>query len=146
MKEQILDAIIAQLEQNTKSLDVNIDTLDTSADLDENATIDPDDHSQQSEAKDMTQRLQQPIINLENAINELKTYKNLERSIVEQGAVVETDNGTLVIGVSIAPMDLDGKKIIGISEVAPIYSQINGKKAGETLQIGNKEYKILSIS
>jgi len=64
---------------------------------------------------------------------------------VERGAVVVTDKRTFFIGVSTEDIEIDGVKIFGMSEKAPLYSHMKGLKAGDTFQFNATKYQIEAI-
>lgn len=145
MKKEILELVITELEKSVKAMDGSLNTLETSADLDENATIDLDERSQQDQAIDLGQRLQQPRIDLQNNLNTLRQFEGVHRDDIGPGALVETDEKWYLIGVSLPPMEIAGKKILGVTTDAPSYAAQEGKKKGDALQLAGKTYLILSV-
>lgn len=146
MKSKIFDNIAQQLEKHISQFGESVDTFDTNADIDENETIDMDERSQQDEATDMKQRLERPLEALEHALLQLKSYKKGEESIeAGTGSIVETKESYYVLGIALPPMDLEGKKVLGVSAAAPFYPSIEGKKKGERLKLGDDEQEILNV-
>jgi hypothetical protein len=64
---------------------------------------------------------------------------------IERGAVVVTDQRIFFIGVSSEEIEIDGIKIFGMSEKAPLYAQMKGLKAGDTFQFNATRYQIKEI-
>jgi transcription elongation GreA/GreB family factor len=64
---------------------------------------------------------------------------------VERGAVVRTDQRDFFIAVSSEEVEVNGHKIFGMSEKAPLYAQMRGLKKGDTFQFNATKYKILDI-
>jgi hypothetical protein len=64
---------------------------------------------------------------------------------VERGAVVVTDQRIFFIGVSSEEVEVDGTKVFGMSEKAPLYSHMKGLKKGDAFQFNNTKYKIEDI-
>lgn len=145
-KKEILETVISRLKENVKGYENNLDTLGTSADIDENATIDADERSQQDQATDISRQLQEPLTNLENNINTIKSFESLERDKLETGALVETEDNYFLIGVAVSPMEVNGKKLLGITSDAPAYTSLEGRKKGDIFGLGDKKFTILSIS
>ncbi|MBO9618668.1 MAG: hypothetical protein J7539_06475 [Niabella sp.] len=146
MKQQILDGIIRQLRQQLNGYQQRIDTLETSAAVDETDTTDLDENSQQDEAATMSSLLQLPQQALEDSISTIETFKTIACSQFAPGALIETDAHFLLIGVSLPTLELNGKKVIGITTKAPVYGALEGKKKGDELHLGKKDYLILSVS
>jgi len=146
MKKDILDAVIERLKKDTKAYQSSLDTLDTGINLDENALIEPDDISQKDQATDIADDLQvQPEI-LNNTINTVKSYQAMVRNVFSPGALVETDGMYLLAGVSLPPLHINNKKVIGVPEDAKIYPSLQGKKKGDQIQLANQVFTILSVS
>ena len=66
-------------------------------------------------------------------------------SQVERGAVVVTDQRIFFIGVSSEDIVINGTKIFGMSEKAPLYSHMKGLKAGDIFQFNATKYQIEAI-
>lgn len=64
---------------------------------------------------------------------------------IERGAVVVTDQRTFFIGVSSEELEIDGTKVFGMSEKAPLYSHMKGLKAGDSFQFNTTKYQIEAI-
>ena len=64
---------------------------------------------------------------------------------VERGAVVVTNLRTFFIGVSSEGLEIDGHKIFGMSEHAPIYSHMKGLHKGDTFEYNKTKYEIADI-
>jgi hypothetical protein len=65
--------------------------------------------------------------------------------VVGRGAVVVTDKRTFFIGVSSEEVDVDGRKIFGMSEKAPLYALMKGLRKGGEFAFKNTTYKILDL-
>ena len=64
---------------------------------------------------------------------------------VERGAVVVTNQRTFFIGVSIEGIEVDGHKIFGMSEHAPLYSLMKGLHKGDSFEYNKTKYQIEDI-
>jgi hypothetical protein len=64
---------------------------------------------------------------------------------VERGAIVVTDQRVFFIGVSTEDISIDGVKIFGMSEKAPLYSHMKGLKSGDSFQFNTTRYEIKAI-
>ena len=123
-----------------------ISVVKVAADLDEDETIDLDEFSQQNESNEMNELL---LIQLEKAEKDklrLNSINFREKSEIELGAVVKTDQFSFVVGIATFPFNIEGNQFVGISLEAPIYSMMKGKVTGETFSFANNLYKIVSIS
>lgn len=145
-KEEIITAL-AQAQSNVvNDLRKAINVYESASDIDEDDTIDPEDFSHQTEAKDMQLRLEEKLKREENTLVVLNKFKNKPIQNIETGALVETDKYYFYIGVATHPLEINNKKVVGISQKAPIMAVLKGKKIGEEISVGNVNYIILNIS
>ncbi len=144
-KKEILDAVIKALEKNTAGFQQEINTEGATAAIDEEATAEIDALSQKDEAADLSNLLQQPLATVQNTINTVKQYQTVARENIGPGALVETDAHFLLVGVVIPLLEIGGKKVAGVALDAPAYATLEGKKKGDQVHLGNREYLILSV-
>lgn len=146
MKKDIINAILTDLKENKEAYQSDLQTFNTDIDLDENALVEIDDISQKDQSTDIADDLQPQAAVLSHTINMVTGYQTISRNDCGPGALVETDEMYLLIGVSLPPLRINNKKTVGIPEDAKIYPSLKGKKKGDQIQIGNKNYSILSVS
>lgn len=79
-----------------------------------------------------------------NLLNKIQVDGNLHDSVA-LGSVVITDKKTFFPSVSIETFGVDGQEFFGISDKAPLYSEMKGKKAGETFSYKGNQYKIEDV-
>lgn len=145
MKKEILDAILAALEKDSKAYQSDLQTLATD-NLDVNEQIEIDDISQKDQSTDIANDLQAHAAILADKINTVESFKNISRADCGPGALVETDDMYLLIGVALPPLHVNNKKVAGVTEDARIYSSLLGKSKGDSIQLGDKSYTVLSVS
>jgi len=80
---------------------------------------------------------------------EMNILRNLdwenEKQQVDQGAVVVTDKRTFFICVSIEEVVVEGEKVFGLSVQAPIYVEMQHKKAGDSFEFNGISYQIKAV-
>ncbi len=145
MKKEVLEAILAELGKDASAYQSDLKTFATD-DLDVNEQIEIDDISQKDQSADISDDLQAQAATLANTVSTVKSYLTISRNDCSPGALVETDEMYLLIGVSLPPMQINNKKVTGITEDSKIYPSMKGKKQGDTLQLGDRKYTILSVS
>jgi hypothetical protein len=64
---------------------------------------------------------------------------------VERGAVVLTNHRTFFIGVSSEEIEIDGQKIFGMSDHAPLYAFMRGLRKGDSFEYNKTKYEIKDI-
>ena len=123
----------------------SVNEMKEDADLDESNTMDPEDYSHAAESKDMELRLQLEAVNSMELMARLDTFNDKDHDIIENGAVVKTDGPWFLIGVSAPKINLGKQIIYALTEQAPIFASIQGKKKGDTIKLGNNSYTIKDI-
>lgn len=68
------------------------------------------------------------------------------KSNVEEGAVVKLGGRFFVIAVSTGKFMCGGNEIMGISTQAPIYAELEGKRAGEAISFNGRELVIEEVA
>lgn len=66
-------------------------------------------------------------------------------NVVERGAVVVTNQRTFFIGVSSEGIEIDGQKVFGMSEHAPLYTHMKGLHKGDSVEYNKTRYVIEDI-
>lgn len=145
-KINIIDSLIDEQKKIILTIEDSILRYKNASDLDENDSSDPEDFSHQDEAKDMQLRYEQMFIQTKNNLEFLELCKNKNCTNIEVGALIETENLYLFIGISLPQFELNNKKVISITEQAPIFNLIKEKSLGEKIVIGTTENTILAIS
>ena len=64
---------------------------------------------------------------------------------VGPGAAVRIGDRFLVVGVSTGEFTCQGQKFVGISQAAPIYEALEGKKAGEVCEFRGRKMKVTEV-
>lgn len=142
-KREILELILNKQKQIISNLEQTIAHYHLDSNLDEDDTLDPEDYSHQDEASEMKFRLKEILNKAMNDFNFIQNNLDSVHQSIENGALVNLeDDNYLFVGVSIPPFVADNKKIITISEKAPIYKSIKDKAIGNKVTIGNKTYTI----
>lgn len=99
-----------------------------------------------SDQNELLVRMEHELLFLKN---ELMTLGNIDPDQVceeiEEGAVVVTDQRTFFVSTSIETVDVNEESIFGLSVHAPIYSNMKGKKKGETIEYNGLRYQILDV-
>lgn len=145
-KNNVINNIIDEQKTIINNLENSVSRYKIASDIDENDSIDPEDFSHQDEANEMQLRYEQMLIQAKTNLEVLESYQNKSSSTIESGALIETEDLYIFIGISLQQFKLNGKNVITISELAPIYNTIKEKTIGEKITVGTIENIILSIS
>lgn len=145
-KKQILDLIGQSLQDNIRELTNALNDYEAGSNLDEGDTIDPEDYSQQAEQREMQMQMQLQLDQARSQLTKLQSYMGKTSTVVEPGALVETDKNVFFIGLSMASVQADDKEVYGVSVDSPAYAAIRGKQEGEDFILGNETHTIRSVS
>lgn len=145
-KQKIFNLLIEEQAEVIKELESYIEKLAGVSDLDENAALDIDDYSRQTETMDMVNRTNQQLDKARVNKEKLEEYSAMDHVKVLPGAVVETEDRWYMVGVSILPFKTDeNKEVVGISLETPAYLAMRDKSKGDSITLGDHESKILNI-
>ena len=144
-RDLILEKLIAEQRKVIESLQQSVNQYKSASDMDEESTHDPEDFSQQSQAKDMQLRFEKMLSEAEENLSFLMNEKESSHHMIEKGSVIETDKNFLFVGISVPVFEVNGKEVISFSDNAPIFEGFKGKKIGDSVKIGDHSYKIQSV-
>lgn len=144
-KKQIKEILIARQENLISELKTSMARYDEVQDIDENATHDPEDYSHQDESRDLKRTMEEKIRYAESTLNYLQRLPTDKMDKVEPGAIVVTDGPAFHFSVASEQFEMNGKKLIFISEEAPIASILKQKSVGDTIELGPNTHRIESI-
>lgn len=145
-KATIIKAIIADKEKEIFSWENSARTYNTASDLDENATIDIDDLSQQNQATDLERMANAQLDKAKAELAVLKRYSTHKTDIVEAGALVDVGDKYFFIGPALSNLQAGDKEILFVSEEAPAFATMQGLKKGDVFKLGSNNFKIENIS
>lgn len=79
-----------------------------------------------------------------------ETLANLDRDhrseVVRPGSVVETKNSYYFVSIPLGEIAMEsGSKVYAISQDAPIYKELEGRKAGDKFTFHDKEVEIVNV-
>ncbi len=144
-RDTIFAAILEQQNHVIENLKNSIAEYKTASDLDEDDTIDREDYSHQSEAKDMELRLGQLLIVENDKLKWLEKHEDFLDERNQAGKIVITQDYIFLLGISMAEFPLENKKCIAISETAPLYKTIMNLNSGDSFMMGNSEEKVEKV-
>ena len=144
-KTEILNRILEEQQKVINNLQTSIDRYKSASSRDNDNSIDPEDYSHQDEAKDMKIRLEE-ILKKEQRDKEIvESCLTIENKMIERGALAETESFYIFIGMSVPIFSINGKQVLTISEMAPIYSSLKDKTKGDKITIGKKTEELIYV-
>jgi hypothetical protein len=144
-RKDIIDRIQLSLEKNLAELTQALNDYESASNFDEGDTLDPEDFSQQSEFKEMQLRMKIQLDQVNAQVERLEELANKKVNAIEAGAIVETAQNIIFIGVSFPTIHQDGIELLGITTETPIYASLKGKAKGDSFKLGKDDYSIIAI-
>lgn len=118
----------------------------SSARLDRSEPVDLDEQAQAEFASELSEALDAVVHVHSDKIAILKNIDFGSKSQVEVGAIVKVAGRHFVIAISTTKFSCHGKQFMGISTRAPIYSVLEGKRAGDKVTLNGKELLIEEVA
>lgn len=82
---------------------------------------------------------------LQHDINVLSNIDEIEPTEqIQLGDVVETDRGNFFVGAASDEFEVNGKKYRGISTKSPLFRALLGKQNGDTVEVNDTKFKLIS--
>lgn len=144
LKEQVLQACLLHQQESILRLKETVKELQESANAEKGAGDEADSMREQLLADvDMYSR------QLDQASASYATLKLIDpnqlHSTVKHGALVITDKTSVLVGVSIGKVLVEGKTFFTISTDSPLYQAMEGKKKGETFAFRDQKQAVVDI-
>jgi hypothetical protein len=117
-----------------------------SARLDRSEPIEDDEQAQAELASGLSEAFDDAVHTHSDKIKKLSAMDFGPKSKIEEGAVVKLAGRLFVIAVSTGKFVCDGNEIMGISTQAPIYAELEGKRAGDTISFNGTELVIEEVA
>lgn len=145
-RKNIITKIIEEQNKVIANLNASVERYATASDIDEESTHDPDDFSQQTQAKDMQLRYEKMKGDAMQQLQFLEKEGENIHDEIEEGALIETDKKIFFVGISVSVFEIEDKEVVSFSEDAPIFKEMKGKNSGDQFKIGDETFMIKSIS
>lgn len=118
----------------------------SSARLDRSEPIENDEQAQAELASELSEAIDGTVHSHADKIDRLKSIDFGPKSMVEEGALVKLGGRLFVISVSTGKFICDGNEIMGISAQAPIYAELDGKRAGDVISFNGRDLVIEEVA
>ncbi len=145
-KKKAIQLLIEQQDIAILELSKTMERYRSDADIDEDATKEPQDFSNQTVSKEAELRVTQQIRRAEEDKETLKRFAGENYDTVQSGALIETDKQLFLVGIALGGFDSNVIDVLCISADSPAYEIVAGKKEDDSFTLGDKEYKIKNVS
>lgn len=144
-KTKLKETLLKMQDEFIKELSEKVSTTHSMVDLDEEATIDPEDFSHQYESGEIEELFKVQLRKAKYDRELLNEMNFSSKSEAQDGALVVTDQLNILVGFPATPFDFEGHHIVGISKDAPLYPFLKGKKEGESFNYSGRLFQIQNI-
>jgi len=144
-KEEIKTKLFELQNNLINELQEKVETSHSMVDIDEGDTVDPEDFSHQYESGEMEQLMKVQLNKEKGNLDKLRTIDFGLKKEVACGALVKTNQFNFFIGLPTIPFDVNGERIVGISNESPIYAIMANKKEGDNFSFRGNNYRIEKI-
>ena len=114
--------------------------------LDRSEPIESDEHAQAEIASDLSEALDDTLHDHTDKLDKLRQVDFGPKSTVTEGALVRLSGRYFVIAVSTSKFTCDGRDVMGISTMAPIFEAIKVARAGETVEFNGRKLVIEDVA
>lgn len=118
----------------------------STARLDPTEPIENDEQAQAQVAADFAAALDDTLHDHADKLDKLGTIDFGPKSAVNEGAVVKLSGRYFVIAVSTREFICQGRELMGISTMAPIFEAIQGAQAGETVRFNGRDITVEDVA
>ena len=145
-KKKAIQLLIEQQDIAISELSKTMQRYRSDADIDEDATKEPQDFSNQTVSKEAEMRVTQQIRRAEEDKETLERFAEESYDTVQGGALIETDKQLFLAGIAMGGFDSNVIDVLCISADSPAYELVAGKKAGDSFTLADKKYTIKKVS
>ncbi|MBX8803124.1 hypothetical protein HBA92_20575 [Ochrobactrum sp. MR28] len=117
----------------------------STARLDRTESIENDEQAQAEVASDFAEALDDTLDDYVDKLDKLRTIDFGPKSAVSEGAVIKLSGRYFVIAVSTSRFTCQGRDLMGISTMAPIFEAIEGARAGDTVQFNGRDLTVQAV-
>lgn len=114
--------------------------------LDRSEPIEDDEQAQAEIASDLSEALDDTLHDHTDKLDKLREVDFGPKSTVTEGALVRLSGRYFVIAVSTSKFTCDGREVMGISTMAPIFETIEGARAGEAVEFNGRKLVIEDVA
>ena len=144
-KDHIRETMLSLETAALQSARDNYQDYVSAAKLDRSEPIENDEQAQAEVASELAEALDDTLHDYADKIEKLKMIDFSAQSAVNEGAVVKLSGRYFVIAVSTSKFVCQGRELMGISTMAPIFEAIEGARAGETVQFNGRDLTVESV-
>ena len=145
-KDHIRETMLSlEAKALTSAREIYADYVST-ARIDRSEPTENDERAQAEIASDFSESLDDTLHDQVDKLETLRTIDFGPKSTVVEGAVVKLSGRWFVIAVSTSKFTCQGRELMGISTMAPIFEAIEGAQAGEVIQFNGRTLTVEDVA
>jgi hypothetical protein len=114
--------------------------------LDRSEPIEDDEQAQAEIASDLSEALDDTVHDHTDKIEKLEKIDFGPKSSVQEGALIKLSGRYFIVAVSTGRFSCEGQEIMGISTMSPIFAELEGMLAGESLDFSGRKLVVEEIA
>ena len=114
--------------------------------LDRSKPIERDEQAHAEIAGELSEALDDTVHDRTDKLDKLRAIDFGPKSTVTEGALVRLSGRYFIIAVSTSKFTCDGREVMGISTMAPIFKAIKGARTGETVEFAGRKLVIEDVA
>jgi hypothetical protein len=114
--------------------------------LDRSEPIENDEQAQAEIASDFSEAVDDTLHDHTDKLDKLRKVDFGPKSTVAEGALIRLSGRYFMIAVSTGKFTCDGREVMGISTMAPIFEAIEGARAGEAVTFNGRTLLIEEVA
>lgn len=114
--------------------------------LDRSEPIEDDEQAQAEIASDLSEALDDTVHDHTDKIEKLRKIDFGPKSTVQEGALIKLSGRYFIVAVSTSRFSCEGREVMGISTMSPIFTGIEGMRAGESLDFNGRKLVVEEVA
>lgn len=144
-KIKIKEVLIRLEKQHIANAEMNYEEFLNGNLLDRTEIIDEDDQSHHRQSIEISDQLEKQAHAHIDHLEAIDAISFEPTDTIQPGAIVSVNGHCMIVAVSKPAFKIGDRKFIGISEQAPIYQHLKGKKAGDVFEFNNQNFTIEAV-
>ncbi len=145
-KSKIKAALIDLEEHTIEEAHMNHEEFLAGIQLNRDEVVDIDDQSHYRASIEISESMDKRLHEHEGHLKIINEISFGPTDSVKAGAVVSVNGRCLIVSIPKSKFTIDGQDYIGISTLAPIYKELEGKKAGYEFTFNGHNFTIDSVN
>lgn len=145
-KNRIKQALIELEERTIDAANEYHEAFLTGHLLNREDVIDADDQSHHRASLEYSESFDERLHEHEGHLEAINRISFEPTDTVRPGAIVSVNGRCMIVAVPKPKFTIDGRDFIGISVDAPIYTELEGKKAGDGFTFNGRKFTIEAVN